>query len=176
MNRERFLEELEKNQDNDLEIIKKKNSDYAADADPFQNFRGVEHWGITDAETGILVRLSDKMQRVCNLIDREAQVEDESIIDTLSDARNYLNILQVYLEHEKGVGAKNTSSRAFYGLETGKPDDERKIYFYCDDVEVNSITASEQYSDEEVVEKAYAIINRHKDFFDSFVYKGTTYE
>jgi hypothetical protein len=176
MNREQFIEELEKNQDNDLAIVKKKNSDYAADTDPFQNFRGVEHWGITDAETGILVRLSDKMQRVCNLIDREAQVEDESIIDTLSDARNYLNILQVYLEHEKEKEVKNTSGRAFYGLEIGEPSLERKIYFYCDDEEVNSITASEKYSDEEIVEKAYAIINRHKDFFDSFVYKGTTYE
>ena len=101
MNREIFLKELKKNQEQDLEIVRKKNSDYAANTDPFQNFRGVENWDITTPEKGILVRLSDKMQRICNLIDREAEVEDEKIADTLSDARNYLNILQVYLEDKE---------------------------------------------------------------------------
>ena len=98
MNREEFLTKLTSNQNEDLEIVKRKNSDYADGQDPFQNFRMVENMGLCSVEAGILVRMSDKMQRIANLLSREAMVKDESILDTLSDLRNYANILQVYLE------------------------------------------------------------------------------
>lgn len=101
MNREEFISELESNQEEDIEIVRRKNDDYAEGADPFQNFRMVEDAGLMPVEKGILVRMSDKMQRVFNLVDSEASVEDESVADTLSDLRNYANILQVYLENEE---------------------------------------------------------------------------
>ncbi len=102
MNRDKFVKELEENQEKDLEIVQAKNQDYADGDDPFQNFRMVEDAGFVTVEEGIVVRLSDKMQRIMNLIQAdEAAVEDEALADTLSDARNYLNILQVYLEEEK---------------------------------------------------------------------------
>lgn len=101
MKRDEFMELLKLNAERDLEISHKKNSDYADGNDPFQNFRGVEHWGICSVEEGLMVRVSDKMQRVSNLLKRDAEVSDESVVDTLSDARNYLNILQVWLEHGK---------------------------------------------------------------------------
>jgi len=101
MNREDFIEELQANSVEDLEIVIEKNQDYANGGDPFQNFRMVEDAGLTAVEKGIAVRMSDKMQRIFNLLDEEAAVEDETIADTLSDLRNYANILQVYLEEEK---------------------------------------------------------------------------
>lgn len=101
MKREKFLEQLKQNQKQDLKIVEKKNDDYAQGFDPFQNFRMVEDAGLMKVEKGICVRMSDKMQRIFNLIDEEASVDDETVADTLSDLRNYANILQVYLEQEK---------------------------------------------------------------------------
>lgn len=101
MNREEFQDHMKNNVYRDLDISAKKNADYANNDDPFQNFRGVEHWGICSVEEGLMVRISDKMQRISNLLNRDAEVSDESIVDTLSDARNYLNILQVWLEHKR---------------------------------------------------------------------------
>jgi hypothetical protein len=104
MNREKFYEEMVKNTERDLSISRAKNNDYADGEDAFQNFRGVEHFGICSVEEGIVVRVSDKMQRISNLLKRDASVKDESIVDTLSDARNYLNILQVWLENKRKGG------------------------------------------------------------------------
>jgi len=104
VNRDEFISKLEENQEQDIDIVRRKNDDYAEGSDPFQNFRMVEDAGLMSVEKGILVRMSDKMQRVFNLVDSEASVEDESVADTLSDLRNYANILQVYLEEEKKQG------------------------------------------------------------------------
>nr|EGQ40473.1 MAG: hypothetical protein J07AB56_12020 [Candidatus Nanosalinarum sp. J07AB56] len=102
MDREEFHEHLTENVEQDLEVLKKKNQDYSRGEDPFQNFRQVEEKGLVSVEEGIAVRMSDKFQRMVNLIESgERAVEDESLSDTLSDLRNYSNILQVYIEHEK---------------------------------------------------------------------------
>lgn len=101
MNKQEFLQKIEENTIKDLEVLKAKNADYSGEEDPFLNFKGVEQWGICSAEEGIMVRLSDKMQRINNLLKREAMVTDEKMEDTLSDARNYLNILQVLLYSKK---------------------------------------------------------------------------
>jgi hypothetical protein len=101
VNRDTFLEKLAENQEKDLEIIKKKNDDYAQGSDPFQNFRMVEDAGLISLEKGIAVRMSDKLQRTFNLLDQDqASVEDETLADTLSDLRNYANILQVHLQKQ----------------------------------------------------------------------------
>jgi len=101
MNRQEFKEKLKENMRQDLEIVDAKNQDYAQGHDPFQNFRMVENAGLTSVEKGLAVRISDKLQRVFNLLDEEAAVDDETVADTLSDLRNYANILQVYLENER---------------------------------------------------------------------------
>lgn len=100
MNREEFINALADNCDEDLKTVEKKNGDYAQGDDPFQNFRMVEDAGLTSVEQGIAVRMSDKLQRVFNLLPESASadVDDESLEDTLSDLRNYANILQVYRE------------------------------------------------------------------------------
>lgn len=87
-----------------LDTLKKKNADYSGNAaDPFKNFKMVEAFGITDVEQGILVRLSDKFARICNLLHNEAQVKSESIEDTIEDAINYFAILHAYRKSKPEV-------------------------------------------------------------------------
>ena len=87
-------------------LLQSKNADYASDNDPFKNFRLVEILGV-DLKTGIFVRLCDKLSRVHNLLNNEAQVKDESIQDTCLDAINYCAILLTYIQIEiKNVTTK----------------------------------------------------------------------
>lgn len=93
-----LLESLKKTYTNVLEIAERKNADYAGDSDPFKNFKMCEQYNVP-VERGILVRISDKLSRVSNLLNQEAKVKDESIYDTIDDAINYLAILKAYIEN-----------------------------------------------------------------------------
>lgn len=99
MDRESFFVALEKNDQNGIEIIKAKNHDYANAMDPFKNFRACELFGLS-VEQGILLRMSDKMARIGNLLNAEQKVKDESIEDTILDLKNYANILLVYRQNK----------------------------------------------------------------------------
>jgi len=104
MKRNQLLKKLQQLHQKDRKTIKQKNNDYADGEDPFQNFRMVEDAGLCSVEQGMLVRMSDKMQRAMNLLgdnERERSVKDERIEDTLSDLRNYTALLQVYLEQQQ---------------------------------------------------------------------------
>ncbi len=83
-----------------IEIMEAKSKDYAKNTDPFANFRACEMFGVP-LERGILVRIIDKISRINNLFDKEADVKDESIDDTIRDAINYLNIISIYLKEKK---------------------------------------------------------------------------
>jgi hypothetical protein len=98
MNRSDFHDHMDGTFKKCLEISRAKNADYANGEDPFQNFRQVESLGLCSVETGIMVRLSDKMTRVSNLLNKEAAVKDESVTDTIMDAINYLAILKAWLD------------------------------------------------------------------------------
>lgn len=100
MDKEIFLKRLEELYAINVEISKKKNSDYATGDDPFKNFRLCESLGITSVEKGMLVRISDKLSRISNLLDKEGEVSDETINDTLSDLANYAMIMRMYLEQK----------------------------------------------------------------------------
>lgn len=88
------------------ELSVRKNADYSrpqdAPEDPyacFRNFMRVEASGLCSTETGLLVRLEDKMSRLNNLLKSgadKAAVADESIDDTILDAINYLALLAAY--------------------------------------------------------------------------------
>ena len=83
-----------------IETAKRKNADYAGEnSDPFKNFKNCVFLGVP-VEKGILVRMMDKMSRISNLIDKEAQVKDESINDTLDDLINYAAILKSYIKNK----------------------------------------------------------------------------
>lgn len=84
---------------NGMRIMRSKNADYAHETDPFRNFRAAESLGIS-LEQGILVRMSDKMSRIGNLLQKENAVKDESIEDTLQDLANYAAILATYIKQK----------------------------------------------------------------------------
>lgn len=100
MDRKEFLIQMEKNFRAGLKLVEAKNTDYASGNDPFKNFRAAEMLGMT-LEQGILLRMSDKMARIGNLLKSEQKVTDESIEDTLLDLMNYANILLSYQQSKQ---------------------------------------------------------------------------
>jgi hypothetical protein len=115
MDRDDFIDIMQAQNKDDLEIVKAKNQDYADSADPLQNFRMVEDAGFLSMEEGIVVRLSDKLQRIFNLVGREdgAVVADESLFDTISDARNYLRILEIALRQKEIESERGSYRQTF---------------------------------------------------------------
>lgn len=94
-----FLKRMAEIYADNVGISRRKNSDYANADNPFQNFKVAEVFGIP-VETAIIVRMSDKMSRISNLVNRPAQVKDESVYDSLRDLANYAVILCMYLENK----------------------------------------------------------------------------
>lgn len=84
-------------------IMERKNADYSAsDINAFRNFEAVEYFNVTDAKTGMMVRMTDKFARICNLLQlEEGKVKEETLQDTIEDFINYLAILHCRLENEK---------------------------------------------------------------------------
>lgn len=94
---EEFLKDLETTFTDCLVIANNKNKDYANSDDPFKNFKMSEQVGV-DPARAILVRISDKLSRISNLLDREGEVKDERLEDTVMDCINYLAILKAYIK------------------------------------------------------------------------------
>lgn len=81
-------------------IIQKKNSDYTSGSDnPFANFELAEYLDIATAETGLLIRICDKIQRVKSFLKTGSlQVKSESYKDSLRDIIGYCLLLQGIME------------------------------------------------------------------------------
>ena len=93
-----FLRSIEKSYADGLDLVRRKNADYANSEDPFKNFRSAGLAGVSVGRA-ILVRALDKMSRISNLLDRDQPVVmDEKIEDTLLDGINYLAILKAWIE------------------------------------------------------------------------------
>ncbi len=103
MTRDKFIKNLEETYQKGVELVKKKNHDYAKGTDPWANFRFAELVGVS-VERAILVRMSDKIARISNVIDKDILVKNESIEDTLIDLINYTAILKAYLDDIKERG------------------------------------------------------------------------
>ncbi len=97
---EQYIENAIKNYAAAINIMKAKCGDYAQTFDPFANFKACEVLQI-EYKRGILVRCLDKLVRVNNLLQRDAQVKDESIEDTLLDICNYFNIVLMAVQKER---------------------------------------------------------------------------
>tara|TARA_R100000697_G_scaffold121905_1_gene150102 strand:- start:235 stop:561 length:327 start_codon:yes stop_codon:yes gene_type:complete len=95
------------------ELCDNKNVDYAQQDEPFSNFEMVEAIKICNTSTGILVRISDKIARIANLLERnaEAAVKDEKVEDTMLDLINYSVILMSYYMYEQKFEESDDSSR-----------------------------------------------------------------
>ena len=99
-----YLKEFEHTINEMLEITTRKNHDYStteSNWDAYKNFKMVEELGITSVEKWILVRMTDKLTRISNLLDKEWLVSDEKIEDTLLDLANYAIILKIYLTYHE---------------------------------------------------------------------------
>lgn len=93
MEENELLAKVKELSDRAFKLMASKNSDYATGMDPYQNFKLVETLGITDLKRGIAVRMCDKLARISHLLNKEASVKDESIVDSLIDLANYSFIL-----------------------------------------------------------------------------------
>lgn len=88
------------------EISKCKGHDYSGDEDNLANLKRTAALGICSPETGVLVRLGDKLSRLSSLLasDRKPLVNDETIMDTIIDGVNYLILLYALIaEQASGV-------------------------------------------------------------------------
>lgn len=104
--KQQFIERIEAELHGIVETMRRKNADYTgATDDPFANFKAVETAGVCSTEQGIVVRMHDKLSRVGSLLKTgKAQVQDESVQDTLKDLAAYSLILADYLSQKaKGV-------------------------------------------------------------------------
>jgi hypothetical protein len=101
----KLLTEMDKVYQDCMAIATKKNHDYAGSStDPFANFR-------TFGWKGIMVRISDKWQRMLNFYHKqEYKVIDESFEDTIKDAINYLTIMLVMYREEAGWRVTKSST------------------------------------------------------------------
>jgi hypothetical protein len=93
--RDALLNHIRETFDRCVGIATKKNADYGGESSPFANFERSVMVGVSP-ERAILVRLTDKIARISNLLDRPAVVANESIGDSIDDAINYLAILAAY--------------------------------------------------------------------------------
>lgn len=101
MTQKQYLKEFERITTEMVELTKRKNSDYANAQDAFLNFRLIESLGAASTEQGFIVRMSDKLQRIANLISRDNQVKDETIEDTLKDLSVYSILFLLYLKSKR---------------------------------------------------------------------------
>jgi hypothetical protein len=124
---ERFLIELEELAKAGIETARKKNADYANSDDPFANFRLSEMVGVP-VERGILVRMTDKIRRIANLLDRDPEVADESVDDTLADLANYALILRVWLRWKhKPASDQQSRQQQTLSLVTRSPSEPKSL-------------------------------------------------
>lgn len=99
MKYKKFIQEIKDTFKEGTKLVESKNRDYANSNDPFQNFRNSLLVGVP-IDRAILVRITDKLARISNLLDKDASVKDESIADSILDGINYLAILRVYLKNK----------------------------------------------------------------------------
>ena len=84
-----------------LELVKKKNHDYAGESGdtPFANFTRSEAMGICSTEAGFLCRITDKLSRLSTFVSAGTlKVDNESYEDAILDIINYLVLFDGYVK------------------------------------------------------------------------------
>jgi hypothetical protein len=89
-----------------LIIVQHKSADYATGSDPFANFKRGEVLGFATAESGLMLRVVDKISRISTFLQKgELKVGNETVEDSIIDVINYMVLLQGILTDK---AAKNT--------------------------------------------------------------------
>ena len=100
MNREELLNHHQELCDEALQIMKKKNHDYAGDSGktPFANFERTEAMGICSTEQGFLCRMCDKLSRLSTFANAgKLVVDNEGYRDAILDIINYCVLFDGYV-------------------------------------------------------------------------------
>jgi len=100
MNREELLKHHKELCDEALEIMKRKNHDYAGDSGttPFANFERTEAMGICSTEQGFLCRMCDKLSRLSTFATAgKLVVDNEGYRDAILDIINYCVLFDGYV-------------------------------------------------------------------------------
>lgn len=111
MNQKAYFREFQNVCEQMVKLTMAKNSDYAEDSNAFANFETITQitGGRISVETGIVVRLTDKLKRIGSLLSRPARVHDEKIEDTVFDMAVYSVILLVYMRNKNAGQAGKDS-------------------------------------------------------------------
>ena len=113
-------------------IVAQRNSAYAGGGDVFGNLNLIETLSSGDirTETGIVIRMGDKVSRLYSLTARNVPENDESLEDTLIDLLGYSALL--LLRHRTRqtspptrVPADDAADNPLYGTYRKIPPDER---------------------------------------------------
>ena len=83
------------------QICAQKNHDYAGAGgmNPYRNFETCELLGLARTETGFLVRMGDKLNRLVTFVrDGKLAVDNEGAYDALLDIINYSILLAAYMQ------------------------------------------------------------------------------
>lgn|GEM_PF-1118527 len=99
MNREKMIKELEVLYKSKLELIKKKNTDYARKNDCFSNFEISAIVSGMSVERVFLSIIGIKLARALELIMNCGIAENESLEDTLIDLGNYVDLLLLWIKN-----------------------------------------------------------------------------
>ena len=84
-----------------LDILRRKQHDYAQGDDAFSNFRTVAAVAGVSVQQCFVVWLATKVVRLGQLISNGKDPQNESIRDTLIDIANYAELFYVWLGAEK---------------------------------------------------------------------------
>jgi len=101
MEKKKFLIEFRKALEDMYKTVSWKSHDYSWSKDVFGNFKLSEKLGICKTEKWILVRLLDKVSRISNLINKNPEIKNEKVGDTLKDLACYSIILFTYLNKDE---------------------------------------------------------------------------
>lgn len=125
LTRQGLIDSMERTYQMGVEIVKRKNSDYATTSDALSNFKVIEHLGVVEYKRAMLVRMADKFARISNLMkdDKLPQVLDEKLEDTLLDLINYAAILKAALEEEQDLRETGKNMWGGKEVEHGKGAD-----------------------------------------------------
>jgi Nucleotide modification associated domain 1 len=114
LTRDEMIAQMESIYQRGVEIVKKKNSDYATNEDALSNFKVIQALGVVDYKRAMLVRMADKFARISNLMkdDKKPAVLDERLEDTLLDLINYSAILIIALGEESDEKIEELDKKA----------------------------------------------------------------
>lgn len=113
MTQTEYFAEFERLCNEELELTRLKNGDYADSQDAFSNFKLIEEItaGRITLEDGILCRITDKLKRVAGLLKNPANVKEESLEDNLKDIAIYAKIWRIYRKERLNICDKTVARR-----------------------------------------------------------------